>query len=285
MGNYLLKISSAGNRFLIADNRWFNNTLPSGWKNATFKTQWDFSDFLKLAKQPLKTRKIFINCFIIHKKLSLTDGLIVLKKSKKFLFECDFYNKDGSKAEMCGNAACCLSFYANDLALPIKPFLLGKQTLSYRKGKEALLNKKPVSFGNYDFTFGEQKGSFTLIDSGVPHAVLKCPIKGMAGFKNKAFLKKLAQHLRFKNPKDKKGMNISFFKVETANHLKAVTYERGVEGWTLACGTGALAVAFAHLNKQKNLKSKFIYIHMPGGQLKVQLQPKTILFSPVKKGY
>ena len=233
--------------------------------------------------------KTFIERLISHKELSLTDGLVVLKKSQKFLFECDFYNKDGSKAEMCGNAACCLSFYANNLSLPKKPFLFEKKVLSFQIGGSIALNQKPVPLGDYDFSFCKTKSSFTLIDSGAPHAVLKCPIKDLSEFNNKAVLKKIAQSLRFKNPKDKKGMNVSFFEVEKAGHLKAITYERGVENWTLACGTGALASAFVYLDKLVDKKTagqiKTIFINMPGGQLKVQTQPDIMLFSPVKKGY
>ena len=210
MGIYLLKVSSAGNRFLIADKRWFNSPPPPNWKEVLFEDKLNFSDFLKLAKQSVSNRKTFIDHLISHKELSLTDGLVVLKESKEFLFECDFYNKDGSTAEMCGNAACCLSFYADWLSLPIKPFRLGQQILSCKTGGGIVLNQKPVLMGDYDFSFQEEKGYFTLIDSGVAHAVLKCPINGL-DIKDKACLKKIAQHLRFKNPKDKKGMNISFF--------------------------------------------------------------------------
>lgn len=291
MKNYLLKISSAGNRFLIADKRWFNNSPPSSWGNSIFKTKLDFLDFLEIAKLSVSKRKVFMDQLIAHKELSLTDGLVVLKESKKLLFECDFYNKDGSMAEMCGNAACCLSFYADwlSLSLPIKVFRMGQQSLSYKTGGSVILHKRPVLIADYDFSFQEEKSHFTLLDSGVPHAVLECPIKGLVGLKDKACLKKIAQYLRFKNPKDKKGMNISFFEVEKPCHLKAMTYERGVEDWTLACGTGALAVAFAHLNKQngddETSSPKTVSIDMPGGQLKVQFHPETILFSPVQKGY
>ena len=54
---YLLKISSAGNRFLIADNRWFQNPPPPDWSDFTFKTRLDFLSFLNIAKLSLLERE------------------------------------------------------------------------------------------------------------------------------------------------------------------------------------------------------------------------------------
>ena len=85
---------------------------------------------------PLEERKGFIQDIISQRNLALTDGLLVLRKSKKFIFSCDFYNKDGSRAEMCGNAACCMSFYARSMSYPLGDFQLGTEIVSAQSREE-----------------------------------------------------------------------------------------------------------------------------------------------------
>ena len=83
--------------------------------------------------------------------------------------------------------------------------------------------------------------------------------------------------------------------------LRAITFERGVEGWTAACGTGALAAAGAFAASCGSLKADKIFVQMPGGELMIQMRPSPfgkapetneagrapapLLFSPVKLGF
>ena len=284
MKNYLLKMSAVGNRFLVADSFWFENNISPEWKDHSYQTNNSFEDFLKLSAKPLSERKEFIKKLISSPALSLTDGLVVLKKNKNGL-SCDFYNKDGSTAEMCGNAASCISAYIKGMSLSLKTFLFGKETVVLTEKGGIALKNPSASIIDCDCAFNGKQKPFTFIQPGAPHGVIEFPREKGELFKKQEKLKPLAQQLRFKNPKNNQGMNVSFFQVEEQNRLKAMTYERGVEGFTLACGTGALAVAFVYLHKHliKNLKT--IFVNMPGGELKVQLEPQLSLFSPVKKGY
>ena len=373
MSGYLLKISGAGNRFLLADKKWFDGAEPPP-EGEAFKTEKSFEDFLNLSKSSLSQRKAFIKALLSDGELALSDGLLVLrpplkadklketKKAKEAVdLACDFYNKDGSFAEMCGNAACCLAVYAKDRGLLVKTFRLGQETVKTAQSDQGewgiALNYRPSAKRDFLHKFQRQNYSFTLISPGVPHAVIEWPKtqnapsalsqnlknlktksgvlisqslflsqarkklyssdfflnKALAWLKNKLIkldkkgqarhkkrtvqiflqslsqnphqLKKIAQSLRFKNPESPKGMNVSFFQVEKPGHLKAITYERGVEDWTLSCGTGALAVAFVYLYKYKAQFIKHVFINMPGGQLKIQMESEPVLFSPVKKGY
>lgn len=286
MKKYLLKISGAGNRFLLADGKWFKNMPPSEWIRHSYQTKKNFEDFLKLSKMSFLERRHFMEDLISPEVLSLTDGLVVLKENGKFLFSCDFYNKDGSMAEMCGNAACCVSFYAQSLSYPLGAFRLGEEIISCALNGGIVLNKALVPIADFVYDFNGRPVSFTFIKPGVPHGVIECSFKeDSVSFKDKAVLKKIAQTLRFKNPENNKGMNVSFFQIEKEGQLEAITYERGVENFTLACGTGALAVAFVYLSKYRMKHLKAIFINMPGGELKVQLDPQLSLFSPVVKGY
>ena len=280
MSNYILKISGAGNRFLLADKQNFNRDSSAlGWEQNSYKTKHSFEDFTALAKTDISNRKVFLKKLISEPDLSLTDGLIVINRKSETSFYCDFYNKDGSTAEMCGNASCCVSMYAHWLNFPLKTLLLGKTELFCLKEGGIIFKKiNPSILG-----FKEKELNFSFINTGVPHGVIECSNESV--FSNKTDLKKIAQKLRFKNINGNQGMNVSFYQVIQSNRLKAFSYERGVEDWTLACGTGALASALVYLHKHSIKNTNIIFVEMPGGRLKVQVHPDLALFSPVKKGF
>ena len=285
MENHLLKMSGAGNRFLLADSQWFGNRVPAEWKEYACTTRNNFEDFLKLSTNSFSQRKKFMKNLLSNKDLSLAEGLVVLKLEKKMALSCDFYNKDGSTAEMCGNAACCISVYTEKMPFSVKTFLLGTEIISRVPHGGIALKKEPIFIKNGTHIFNGRPGHFTFIKPGAPHGVMECPSGKRLSFKNKSELRQYAQSLRFKNFEGHKGMNVSFFQIEKQDRLQAITYERGVEDFTLACGTGALAVALVYLHKYQIKKAKTIFINMPGGELKVQFEPQLALFSPVKKGF
>jgi diaminopimelate epimerase len=61
------------------------------------------------------------------------------------------------------------------------------------------------------------------------------------------------------------GMNVTYYAVKTADSIASVTFERGVEAFTLSCGTGALAAARIHLGD----KDGTCQVQVPGGELQV----------------
>ena len=312
---FLLKISGAGNRFLLADERWFKGlTAPINWTKDSQPTELKFEDFKTFSTLDLAKREKIIASLLSNPQLSQTDGLVILRSSDKEGLIFDFYNKDGSQAEMCGNATCCLAFYLNWLDLNVKEFFLGTQKISF-DSKGAVLLKKPKNKAQ-SFT---KPFPFYFIDTGVPHGVIPCdtlsfekiysyktelplnnsPIESLKDLREKA------QALRFKNiPPYKEGMNVSFYQALSNDHIKAVTFERGVEDFTLACGTGALAVSLIHkyknnfkgmlIKKDQNQKdslkeektqSPLVKVEMPGGVLTVEIGEKLKLSSQVKKGF
>ena len=329
--NFLLKISGSGNRFLLADKRYFcQSQAPKQWKDP-ISTSYAFEDFLMLAKKTPSQRESFLKTLMTQ--APLMDGLIVLdstnlgstnldstdedsedldfvdfvvKKSrdaekqlqdseekkraqkkqgqKKLL--CSFYNKDGSLASMCGNAACCLSFYIEELSLGLKKFFFEQQEIPIaQKGGIVITKsiKNPLNFSETLLSFSEPL-AFSFIDTGVPHGVVEC---SQLDFTDpKSLLKTIALKLRTKNINSyREGMNVSFYQVLSKNKLKAITFERGVEDWTLACGTGALAVSLVYLSKQKKSQQENLRIEMPGGSLKVEKGDRLKLFSEVKKSF
>lgn len=285
MTNSLIKISAAGNKFLIADQRWFQAAVPSDLASSSYQMKYSFEDFLKLNTCSLEKRKHFLTQLLSSQELALTDGVIVLKDFESSFPVYHFYNRDGSQPEMCGNAACCLISYAQQTKIIFKKFQLVKekiQAVQNLEGDWAIsLSQKPQFKKCFSFQFQSQNYDYDLMESGVPHAVLewKKPL-------DKESIRPLAQALRFQNSLSSAGMNVSFYQVQSKQCLKAITFERGVEDFTLACGTGALAVAFSFYNKQQlQQKNSCIKIEMPGGCLKVQVQDPVCLFSPVKWSY
>jgi len=189
-----------------------------------------------------------------------TNGVLFLKKEEGVDFSWDFYNSDGSSAEMCGNAArCAIYFYYHKVEM--KSELSLKTIAGNIVGKVLSENWVQVQMTK---TFDEKKdfevegfGSGYFINTGVPHFVIEAhPDKELAA--------RLRFHPLFGDP----GSNITFIKMIAADKAEAVTFERGVEDFTQACGTGAVAAAMYLKSKEDSVRSA--KIHMPGGELIVE---------------
>lgn len=270
----LIKMSASGNRFLIAG---FSDS-PLLKKNPSFllKTTKQYQDFLNLSELSVKNRKEFLK----NLKDREMEGLAVLKASSAQAFECDFYNRDGSHAEMCGNLSCCLILYALETGLAKDEtfnFLIGKEKVTAFKhsGKywAGMTKPDPVKSG-FSVKFQETLIPYSFICPGVPHGVVEWKQE-----LSPSVLCPLALELRHKNPvNERAGMNVTFFSVQKDQSLKALTFERGVENWTKACGTGAIAAALVFSHKY-NLPKNKISVEMPGGVLEVLTHPSLALFS------
>lgn len=173
------------------------------------------------------------------------DGLVVLLPHSQFAYQWEFYNADGSKADMCGNASRCIAHYAynNKIAPKNHSFLSGAGEIKVRVAwseVEVNLGKVKILRENLLESFGESHFNFTLLDSGVPHLVAFVPNLNFA--QNLAFLKNL---------RDKYNANVNLAFIADKDTIELLTYERGVENITLACGTGMCAVYY--LAKTQNL--------------------------------
>lgn len=191
------------------------------------------------------------------------DGFIFLYQTlnhKKDFYDWTFFNKDGSSAEMCGNAARCIAkilqstknVYESTLissSIEYKLLMQDSDTAQVTFPKQFYLQKLNLHLDTLI------KGFYT--NTGVPHFVLKQePDIHLA--------KKIRNSLHFPN-----GTNVTFvFDQESKDTFYASTYERGVEGFTAACGTGAVA-AGTYLFYKENLESSCI--KMSGGNLKVKI--------------
>ena len=104
-----------------------------------------------------------------------------------------------------------------------------------------------------------------LGDPGIPHAIVLMPDWDE---RDHDMLRALGRALRFAE-EFPRGANVSFVKVVDVGHVKAITYERGVEDFTLACGTGCGSIAAAL--RLLGLSGDELAISMPGGELTVSL--------------
>lgn len=171
------------------------------------------------------------------------DGLVVVLPNKQYAYEWDFYNSDGSKAKMCGNASRCVAHYAytNKLAPKSHSFLSGAGAIKVRiEGSIVESNFGIVKVLQKNIILDNQ--NFTLLDSGVPHLVAFVDSKDKIPLIKNKFIKDM---------RDKYNANVNIAYIKNKNNIYISTYERGVEDITLACGTGMAATFYLALINNK----------------------------------
>ena len=170
------------------------------------------------------------------------DGLIVIVPSRKADFKWRFFNADGSEAEMCGNGSRCAARFA--FIKKISKKSMAFETLAgiiRAEVKTGTVKVQLTNAGNLrqniqiPFEGGSRTGHF--INTGVPHVVYLSA--DLATEDVDAVGRRTRYHALFKPA----GTNVNFVQVQGKHKLKIRTYERGVEGETLACGTGSVAAA------------------------------------------
>ena len=112
----------------------------------------------------------------------------------------------------------------------------------------------------------DKKIKVNYIDSGVPHVVIF--VQGL----DKLDVGSIGQAVRYHERFKPRGANVDFVEIIDDKNIRMRTYERGVEGETLACGTGAVASAIIS-NLQQGTKDN-VNVHVKGGVLKVYFKNK-----------
>ena len=233
------RMSGAQNTFFVI------NAFDPHWANALANMQ--NSDKAKLAK------------FLCEDFFGFqTDGLLFVRPEKNFDFAWDFFNSDGSFAEMCGNAARCVTlfYYLKVTQQGELRFLTGAGEIS---GEVLSADKVRVQMTAISDSRTMDVSGFHgyYVNTGVPHFVLE-----------KAPDARLAKQLRQVKDFGPAGANITFIQNLRDGFAEAVTFERGVENFTQACGTGAVAAAMYLQEKMGQRES--IEIQMPGGLLQIE---------------
>jgi diaminopimelate epimerase len=202
------------------------------------------------------------------------DGLIVLVPNKDADFEWLFYNSDGSDASMCGNGtrACAHYAYTNDLAPSSMTFLTGAGLIKSIVEDDIVETQltAPIVIKE-EF---EQEGlTWYLVDTGVPHLVTI--VDDLEKYNHD-----IASKMRYEY-----NANVNFAKIEDGEKgkiLKVRTYERGVEGETLACGTG-MAACFLRAHNLNLVEHKTFVYPKSDEKLTLSLKNSTIYFKGAVK--
>lgn len=245
------KMNGAGNDFIVVDDR----------RNAVPDHRWP-----ELART------------LCQRHLSIgADGLMVVKPpvcggDYRMLF----FNSDGSMGEMCGNGARCICRYGFEhgyagsvqrvetTAGLVTGWRIADDQYRIRLNTPAALElQKPLDVDGRTYRCSYVE----LGDPGIPHLAVQTP--DLAG-QDEAALRQLGRQLR-SHPALPKGANVNFYELTGPDTVLEKTYERGVEDFTLACGTGTGAVVTV-LTLLGKVSGRNVRVRMDGGELAVDAE-------------
>ena len=249
------KMNGTGNDFLIIDN-----------------------SLLKITQKDLP----FLAKTICERHHSIgADGLMIVENASEGSgadLKMSFFNNDGSTSEMCGNGARCICRYAyeNDFAGEEQKIeteagiVIGKRI---NESEYEIRLNTPCNIRldeNIEFEGKTLSCSYIeLGDPGIPHLVVE--IEGLKSFDEEE-LYRIGAYLR-SHKNYPKGANVNFYEKLEEGHYYERTFERGVEGFTLACGTGTGSLV-SILTLKGESKEKDVKVDMMGGRLIVNAELK-----------
>lgn len=213
-----------------------------------------------------------------------SDGLILIKPSRRADFEMDMYNADGSQGAMCGNGIRCVAKYVYDYGLT-KNTSISIDTRSGIKHVDLTVEDGKVSLVKVDMGMPELNAGqipvvsenpqvvdepievdgtvyrMTGVSMGNPHAVVY--LDDIKGLDIEKIGPKFEQHPCFPDR-----VNTEFAHVLDEHTVEMRVWERGA-GETLACGTGACAVAVASVLNGYVKGDEPVTVHLSGGDLEI----------------
>ena len=233
------KMSGAGNDFVLLDNR---------------------SQQIKLTREQVAR--------LCHRQKGVgADGLMLLIPcaSGKAEWAWDFFNSDGSVAEMCGNGARCFARFVQRLtgaSGPVTFETIAGVITAELHGERVTVNLTQPTDWRLDQQVNVTTGTLSVhcVNTGVPHAVIFVPDA------DTAMVQRLGAEVRYHQQFQPKGTNVNFVQALSPGFIRVRTYERGVEGETLACGTGVTASALVASQ-----------VHRFPSPIKVQVQSGDVL--------
>ncbi len=211
---------------------------------------------------------------LCHRRTGIgADGILFLEDSDSCDYTMHYLNADGSEAGMCGNGARCLALFAVQLGFPEQ---LTFQVHDKKYRAEVHPDYISVHFPVYPEPLERKINGIDWCDlnTGTEHVV---SIEEYHAATSDDMFRKTGRAIRNRADLFPSGTNVNFAHLIHENRLKLVTYERGVEDLTLACGTGAIATAIAwEYRKNRKLSTvtpvqseHHIQVDCPGGPLEV----------------
>ena len=198
------------------------------------------NDFILLEEGDLPLKQEWI-ASLCHRRLGIgADGLVLLGPSSQADYSMRYFNRDGKEERFCGNALCCVA------ALIVEQ--LGKGSENLIETGRGVCKVRYLSSSSVEVSLGPPEAihlsqslwvdgnEFTVhqISIGVPHLILF--VEGIDRFP----LESLGRQMRYHDRYAPQGVNVNLVE-RRGDELRLRTYERGVEGETLACGTGGAA--------------------------------------------
>ncbi|QQL46396.1 diaminopimelate epimerase [Sulfuriroseicoccus oceanibius] len=244
---HFTKMNGAGNDFVVIDNR-------SGI----------YDDLTKEQIERLCDR---------HRGVG-ADGMLAIEQpvegsSSQYRFR--YYNADGGEAEMCGNGARCFARFARNLTTEFEDEIsfdtIAGPLVATFPGEDVCIDMSdPFDIeSDIELSLSGTPQTVHFMNTGVPHVVL--PVADVTAVDIVA----VGRELRFHEHFAPAGTNANIHHVIENGHIRLRTYERGVEGETLACGTGVVANALVH--HQLTGAASPIAVDVQGGDtLKVEFE-------------
>lgn len=182
------------------------------------------------------------------------------------------FNPDGTEVKMCGNASRCVARYAHARGIAgarMTIDTLGGPVYAWVEGDEVRVRLQltsPIELDHALVAHEERYMAHTVQVSGAPHAVLS--MKDVAQASGDA-IHRLGSAIRH-HADFPQGINVNFIQVVDRHTLWQRTFERGVEGETLACGTGA--VASSVISALQGQVDTPVRLRVLGGELSVSFR-------------
>ena len=196
------------------------------------------------------------------------DGFLALDDSQIADFRLHFYNSDGLRGEMCGNGARCICRYAYEHGIAGEEVTIQTDAgMVYGQRISESIYRVQLNLPSVlDLHRTEDAAYVELGCPGIPHCVTEVP---NLTWQMREPLRQTAQTLCH-HPAFPKGANVNLFCRLDDSTVRLLTYERGVEDYTLACGTGSGATAIT-LWAQGKLPNGNLTVQNPGGDLYIRL--------------
>jgi diaminopimelate epimerase len=248
------KMSGAGNDFILLDNR-----------------------DRKISLTPAKVAQLCDR----HRGIG-ADGVILLvpAKSQQADWAWEFFNSDGSTGEMCGNGARCFARFVTARTGSNHDFTFETEAGLIRasfQGEQITVSLTPPVDLRLNQQLSLRTGAQLIhsLNTGVPHAVLFVPDA------DKAMVREMGPEIRHHPHFGPKGTNVNFVQILGPSRIRVRTFERGVEGETLACGTGVTASALVAASVE-HFPSP-VKVQVQGGdELQVSFEQSNGTFSNVR---
>ncbi len=218
---HFYKMNGAGNDFIVIDNRELEYSL-------------DGDTIAALCDR--------------HRGIG-ADGLLAVEPAEKGAdYKFRYYNADGGEAEMCGNGARCFGFFTAHLSEEEEvPSSVSFETIAGTLTAELVNEDVRIAMSepkDLELKCGARIENFHddihSLNTGVPHNVSF--VEDLENLDIVTHGRAIRNHPQFAP----NGTNANFAQVLAPDHIAIRTYERGVEGETLACGTGMVASALVH---------------------------------------